>query len=89
MPSFKLIASDKLGHAAAYGLFVWLLVMAYQPMNNSKLRNIWLFCFVYGAFMEWVQYTFFPNRFFELDDMLANGIGAAIVAGWFWWRKTT
>jgi VanZ family protein len=87
IPGFRLIATDKLGHAAAYALFAFLLVMAYNPMNNAKLRNIWLFCFVYGAFMEFIQYAFFPNRFFEFDDMLANGIGAAIVVGWYFFKN--
>jgi VanZ family protein len=30
--------------------------------------------------MEWVQGTFYPNRFFEYYDMLANTAGA-ILAG--------
>jgi VanZ family protein len=78
LPGFKLIGTDKLAHAAAYALLSWLLLKAYNSKNTSVYRNVWLFAFVYGAFMEFIQFTFFPNRFFEFDDMLANGIGAGI-----------
>ena len=78
LPGFKIISADKLGHIAAYALLGWLILLAYGKKDNALLGNVWLFCFVYGAIMEWIQYTFFPNRFFELDDMVANGIGAAV-----------
>jgi VanZ family protein len=78
LPGFSLIGTDKLAHAAAYALLSWLLAYAYQSRKFVILRNISVFSFVYGAFMEFVQYTFFPNRYFEVDDMLANGIGAIL-----------
>jgi VanZ family protein len=36
---------------------------------------IFLLATGYGAFMEWIQGTFFPNRSFEYDDMIANTAG--------------
>jgi len=78
LPGFSLIGTDKLAHAAAYALLSWLLANAYGSREFVVLRNISMFSFVYGAFMEFVQYTFFPNRYFEIDDMLANGIGAIL-----------
>ena len=81
MPGFTLISSDKLAHAAAYALLTWLLLLglpeAFRRWRGLP-RHVWLcgFAVAYGAFMEWVQATFFPYRVFELDDMLANAIGA-------------
>lgn len=77
LPGFSLVGTDKLAHAGAYGLLSWLVLKAY---GTASMKLYWLvggFAFLYGALMEWVQFTWFPNRFFEVDDMLANGIGAA------------
>lgn len=76
LPGFRLIGADKLAHAAAYGLLAWLVLWAFPQDKLSGLFKVWLFAAGYGAAMEWVQYRFFPNRFFEFDDMLANAIGA-------------
>lgn len=90
VPSFDLLQTDKLAHAAAYALLVWLLLwgMSRRPGNRS---NWWghgllavVFATAFGALMEWVQFRFFPDRCFEHDDMLANAIGA--LAGWWGFR---
>lgn len=33
-------------------------------------------CSVYGLFMEILQFTFFPGRYFEVLDIIANIIGS-------------
>lgn len=87
MPKFNLIGADKFGHAAAYGLLTWLILLGATRMKGrtsllfSAQLGIFLFATGYGILMEFVQANFFPNRFFEYDDMLANTIGAAM--GWF------
>lgn len=83
LPGFKLIATDKLAHACAYGLLVWLVLSAAKNRTTTLLVGVWGFASLYGAFMEWVQYRFFPNRFFEVDDMVANAIGAALSLAFF------
>ncbi|MFN0013568.1 MAG: VanZ family protein [Saprospiraceae bacterium] len=86
VPSFDLLQTDKLAHAAAYALLTGLLLwgMERQPGTNGiRLIHVLgaiLFAFAFGALMEYVQFRFFPDRMFEYDDMLANAIGA--VAGW-------
>jgi len=85
MPAFNLIQTDKLAHAAAYGLLVWLILFGWfwdRPGRMGWVAGFWVFsaATAYGAFMEFVQYSWFPNRFFEVDDMLANAVGAA--AAW-------
>lgn len=87
MPKFNLLQVDKLGHAGCYGLLVWLMLWGYRRLQDDVRKTDFrtgLRAFVlatgYGVLMEFVQYAFFPGRFYELDDMLANAIGAGI--GW-------
>jgi VanZ family protein len=71
-PSFNLLSADKLAHAAAYAMLTLLLLWA------GPARWWWMpvVASAYGMMMEWVQATFFPGRFFEYDDMIANALGA-------------
>lgn len=93
LPRFQLFSSDKLAHAAAYALLAWLFAQGLRANTHgrdfslSQLALVFLLPALYGAVMEWMQGAFFPNRFFEYDDMLANAVGAAIVSGWLFFRK--
>ena len=80
LPEVKLITTDKLAHAAAYAVLCWLILRTSD--KPGLIQSLWavLFCTGYGTLMEWVQGTFYPNRFFEYYDMLANAVGA-ILAG--------
>lgn len=82
LPSFHLFQADKLGHAAAYGLLTWLILwgLARRHAGLRRFSGLGAFAFAtsYGVLMEFVQYAFFPGRFYEYDDMLANAFGAAI-----------
>ena len=70
--------SDKLLHAFAYSVF--LLTVGFG-LIQSKLYTLkrMLICslliIAYGTSLEWVQYTFFPDRYFEWQDALANTVG--------------
>lgn len=83
LPKFDLFATDKLGHLAAYGLLMWLLLWGNR--RSAGRRPDWktglaLFAFSsgYGILMEFVQGAFIPGRFYEVDDMIANAAGAAL-----------
>ncbi|MFN0035359.1 MAG: VanZ family protein [Saprospiraceae bacterium] len=81
LPKFNLFSIDKLAHAGAYALLTWLILWGLEKSRQRRAQGHELFlafCFatLYGAGMEWVQGTFFPDRFFEFDDMLANAAGA-------------
>ena len=84
MPSFNLMAPDKLGHAAAYGILSWLILWGIRrslpdgTLRAAHIAGVFLFATAFGVLMEFVQFTFFPGRFYEVDDMLANAIGAAV-----------
>lgn len=77
------ISVDKVGHLVVYGLFTLLLVLGFTqnrtlPLANNN-RNIALgISIIYGIGMEVVQYTFFPGRFFEIPDIIANIIGSIL-----------
>jgi len=81
LPKFELFSADKLAHAGAYALLAWFMAWGVWKLKGRKASPgelFLIFCLAvgYGALMEWVQGTFFPNRFFEYDDMLANAAGA-------------
>jgi VanZ family protein len=81
MPKFDLFSADKLFHAAAYALLTALLFWGRSKSGPTPIplhQQVLIFVLAtgYGAFMEWIQGTFFPNRSFEYDDMLANASGA-------------
>lgn len=95
-PDFKLVGPDKLAHCFVYGVLVWLGLRAfrrYKPESPSRLmQGFGMFTFAsgWGVMMEYIQGAYFPGRFFEFDDMIANAAGAA--AGWllfsFFYRKS-
>lgn len=90
MPRFNLFGPDKLAHAGAYALLSWLLLYGCKKIwgkpDARALTFVWLFAAGYGALMEVVQGTFFPNRFFEYDDMIANAAGALIPVLFAWFN---
>ena len=72
---------DKLGHFAAYGILAGLLFMALKKSGKyNKQSTILAVAAVtlYGVALEFVQWAFFPNRFFEVWDMIANFFGALL-----------
>ncbi len=80
VPRFSnLLEPDKLGHAAAYfvlaGLLWWGFYRA-RRLAFATMAIAVLLSSAYGIGIEFVQYTFFPNRFFEVLDIIANIIGS-------------
>jgi VanZ family protein len=71
--------SDKLIHASAFFCLGLLLYTAFW-VRGGKISGIWwkvlLILMVYGAFDEWTQQ--FVNRFTDVDDWMADSLGAAI-----------
>ena len=79
-PIPELISPDKIGHFLAYGGLALAALWGYARVKRQyKPSNIWWiigFVVVYGVVLELVQYGFFPNRYFEWGDMIANSLGA-------------
>ncbi len=85
MPKFQLLSTDKLAHAAAYGLLAWLTLWGFVRWQGraSVFHGVLtvLLAASIGAGLEYVQFRYFPDRVFEYDDMAANAVGA--VLGWW------
>lgn len=82
---FDFAGADKFKHALAYTTLavLWLnAVTLGTPTGESQKRPFWLVpavaLFFLGVLLEVLQWTLFPNRFFEYADMLANGVGVGI-----------
>jgi len=83
LPKFNLFQADKLAHAAAYALLAGLILWGLHRTQGLRWihgAGTFVFASAYGMLMELVQFRYFPGRFFEYDDMLANTLGA--LAGW-------
>lgn len=82
---FDLFSIDKLAHAFVYGVLTLLLLRAYflqsKWTTRTTIQSV-LIASVFGILMEIMQYTFFPNRYFEFLDIIAN-IGGSIVSLFF------
>ena len=90
LPDTLDISPDKLAHAFVYGVLVWLFLKSFQKQQKLTKRVIWLTiigCSLYGLSLEIVQKVFFPHRYFELSDAIANTIGAMIGYGIFQFKN--
>ncbi len=75
------LAPDKLAHAIVYGVFSYLAIRAYSSDNQVLSKHLVLAVLItsgYGVLMELIQENFFPHRFFEVPDIIANIIGSLI-----------
>jgi len=84
---WDLYSPDKFGHAFVYAVLCWLLIKASQ---KEVVRNAAFLALIissgYGILMEVVQYSFFPNRFFEVYDIIAN-ISGSFIGLWLGTKK--
>lgn len=80
MPRFSnILEPDKVGHAAAYFVMSASLLWGfYRTVGISPATMVAAAAasILYGIGMEFIQYAFFPNRFFEVLDIIANIIGS-------------
>jgi VanZ family protein len=96
IPDFPILAfkgADKLVHAIFY--LNLMLAMSwgftkqgkFQSLKSNKFLFSFLFCIVWGAFMELCQLFIFTYRSAEWADLLANTIGAGtglIISSFLW-----
>lgn len=82
VPRFSnLLEPDKLAHAAAYFVLAGFLLWGFHRtvgVSPVVLAAAIVISSLYGASMEVIQYTFFPNRYFEVNDIIANIIGSIL-----------
>lgn len=81
---------DKWQHTFAYCVLSLSFLIAFKKtklLNRKSLRFILIAASVYGVLLEYVQYTFFSNRYFEWMDAIANVVG--VVTGWILFKLFT
>jgi VanZ family protein len=69
---------DKIEHGFAYAVLAVCFLLAFKKTNTyTRHRVIGLLTMapLYGVAIEIIQFTFFPDRFFEWRDALANTLG--------------
>jgi len=75
-----LFAADKLGHFIAYGFLTYFLLYGYissgSKWNKNGVRIALIISILYGIGIEVIQKVFFPQRYFEYLDIIANIIGS-------------
>ena len=82
VPRFSnILEPDKLAHIAAYCVMAALLFWGFHRTSGVSRATIAAAIVIpalYGISMEFIQYAFFPNRFFEVLDIIANIIGSML-----------
>lgn len=79
--SFKFKGFDKLVHGVMYCGLTFLWITGFKRQNKSKKIRanafviVLLSAFILGVIMEGMQHFFIKNRYFEVLDLIANGIG--------------
>ncbi len=76
------ISWDKVAHAFVYAVLCFLLIESFAKGRDFKLVVVLAtaISIVYGVSIEFLQYTFFPNRYFEVFDIFANIVGNIVGA---------
>ena len=85
LPEFQ--QSDKVAHAAVYGILAALYLFAFAPIAPHRRGRVFLWVIaltaLYGATDELHQ-AYVPGRYCAFADWIANAAGGiAVASGWF------
>lgn len=73
---------DKLGHLVVYAIHCFLLLRGYRHLTNEILNRHVISALLWSVFLgfslEIIQYSFFPDRHFDILDLIANIIGSIV-----------
>lgn len=87
---FDFLKTDKVGHFVVYGAYSFLIMRAYLKNGQFGRKAVWIaiiWAGLYGTLMEILQYYVFPNRFLELNDVIANMFGVLVSLPIFYFYK--
>jgi VanZ family protein len=82
---------DKLVHVILFGSLAFSFFFHFEKTNSQKLKTIrakayvLIFCILYGIGMEYYQKYYVPTRGFDVNDMLADAVGAIFALPIFNW----
>lgn len=81
-----LFSFDKVVHAGVFFVLAWLMVVALRPTGTGPaIRWTAGVCLMYGGLLEVMQGTLMTDRYADVGDFVANGIGVAL--GLWWWHR--
>ncbi len=75
---------DKLVHVCLFGSLSFSILVHFEKSKYAILKSIranayvLIFCILYGIAMEYYQKYYVPSRGFDVNDMLADAVGAII-----------
>jgi VanZ family protein len=75
---------DKLVHVCLFGSLSFSILVHFEKSKFTKLKTVrahayvLIFCILYGIGMEYYQKYYVPSRGFDVNDMLADAVGAII-----------
>ena len=81
VPAANVENIDKLAHLSFYAVFaiLWFLYLENRIESTPKLFLIvFMLAVIFGVFIEFCQSTFTANRQADVNDAIANTIGATI-----------
>lgn len=84
------VGMDKMAHAFVYFVLTYLALRALQKTRDLGKKSYWtmiILCSLYGFVLECVQFGFFPGRYFERLDIIANIIGSLIGALFYYYLQ--
>ena len=86
---FALLDLDKLVHAGMFFILAALLAQAFVGGGSPKRHVLWacIISIVYGVSTEFMQGLEALGRRTDINDMIANSVGALIAAGYVRWMK--
>jgi VanZ family protein len=80
LPIAPAVPSDKLGHAAAFGVYAWVIELALLELSPGVRRLLSVLASAAaGLLLELIQ-SALPHRSAEVLDFLADAVGALFAA---------
>lgn len=82
---------DKFVHICLFGSMAFSFFYHFEKSKYAFLKSVrakayvLIFCILYGIGMEYYQKYFVPSRGFEVNDMLADAVGAILALPFFNW----
>ncbi len=71
---------DKIGHFGMYSIWTFLIFIAFSGNPGIELKRAFWLAFIFGTIVgilfEYAQLEMRLGRAFEINDMIANGLGS-------------